>query len=539
MNRIGSLGLCALFLSCGGGAPDAARLQSLAVANECAYAYGSDGLPTSIRDHAGARLLAATTTGLDAGEHRYRFDALGRTVQKDDLTLGYGPDGVLETARRGADALEYVSDERGRRLYKKKNGAIVMAFLEEGVLTPDELIAPVAVGDTTVGLLRKGAFQLLGVDARGTVFAGSDGRAELASPYGHRGTHPDVAAAIDYATQGFDADLGATRLGLRDYDPAIGRFWTPDPAYLSDPSACVARPYECNLYGYASGNPATFADPTGTESKLLQTLKLTDNARKVISGIEKLGQIVDRTQGFASAVGQSRAPDFVAKGVWAAHDLLSGAASRGQLTAPDWFKLGGAALSGVVYLYDAKERRNVSVGGALLDGGASFGISYWGKDILGRGPSLIDSGISALHAAVTLAYGKDSTQAQLTGVLYSVAPGQVMKYAYTGLIDAGDALVRGDFHQAENLTDLQLGGAYGDSIRGYALGAKAIGDTFVYGGHRTVMDITDRAMGGQLGVLGRLGDRLGDGAFKLQQWITTPFASGSWRGGSFLQRFRR
>ena len=62
---------------------------------------------------------------------------------------------------------------------------------------------------------------------------------------------------------GYDADLGTVRFGARDYDPRLGQFWTPDPAFLESVEACAASPDECNLYGYAGGNPLRFIDPSG------------------------------------------------------------------------------------------------------------------------------------------------------------------------------------------------------------------------------------------------------------------------------------
>ena len=53
--------------------------------------------------------------------------------------------------------------------------------------------------------------------------------------------------------------------GVRDYDPTLGQFTTPDPLYLEDLEKCQHSPLECSLYGYAAGNPISFVDPTGTD----------------------------------------------------------------------------------------------------------------------------------------------------------------------------------------------------------------------------------------------------------------------------------
>jgi len=98
-----------------------------------------------------------------------------------------------------------------------------------------------------------------------------DGTARIASPYGEREVHPDTAGAIDYVEKGYDADLGLVRMGVRDYDPKIGRFLTPDPLYLETLDKCVQSPVQCNLYGYAAGNPLLYEDSTGLESKYRET----------------------------------------------------------------------------------------------------------------------------------------------------------------------------------------------------------------------------------------------------------------------------
>jgi RHS repeat-associated protein len=68
---------------------------------------------------------------------------------------------------------------------------------------------------------------------------------------------------VDYVQKGFDADLGLVRMGVRDYDPAINRFTTPDPLFLEDPELCVKRRVDCNLYTYVRGDPLGSVDPSG------------------------------------------------------------------------------------------------------------------------------------------------------------------------------------------------------------------------------------------------------------------------------------
>ncbi len=71
------------------------------------------------------------------------------------------------------------------------------------------------------------------------------------------------ASVLEYAAQGYDADLQAYRMEQRDYDPKLKRFMTPDPLFLESAEKCLESPLECSLYGYAAGNPVSFVDPEG------------------------------------------------------------------------------------------------------------------------------------------------------------------------------------------------------------------------------------------------------------------------------------
>ncbi|MBF0366487.1 MAG: RHS repeat-associated core domain-containing protein [Oligoflexia bacterium] len=83
-------------------------------------------------------------------------------------------------------------------------------------------------------------------------------------PYGERKITDQTFSKINHYAQGsYDSDLGVVRLGHRFYDPAIGRFLTPDPLFLENPDRCVDSPVECNLYSYVGNNPISNVDPSG------------------------------------------------------------------------------------------------------------------------------------------------------------------------------------------------------------------------------------------------------------------------------------
>jgi RHS repeat-associated protein len=230
-----------------------------------AYGYGFDGfgLPASITTNGVTKTIVRSGNTLTAGSVVYTFDTLGRTVARGDLALAYGPDGHIASATRGASTWSFVHDEGGQRLLKRAGATPVAAYLEEGYLDATGLTERVQVGGRTIGLLKNGVFTTAATDARGTVLADTSGAARFASPFGARDVRPSVSAAIDYVEKGYDADLGLVRMGVRDYDPQINQFTTPDPFVGEKLEACLQIPLECNLYAYALGDPLSNVDPTG------------------------------------------------------------------------------------------------------------------------------------------------------------------------------------------------------------------------------------------------------------------------------------
>lgn len=75
-----------------------------------------------------------------------------------------------------------------------------------------------------------------------------------------------------------DPATGLTRLGARDYDPAVGRFTSVDP--LLDPQ----DPQSVHGFAYAHDNPATMHDPTGTICALIDS---PGGARCVNTGLTR------------------------------------------------------------------------------------------------------------------------------------------------------------------------------------------------------------------------------------------------------------
>jgi len=240
-----------------------ALLRSTAGNDIATYTYTASGLPDTISDTVGTRSVRHTAGSQRIGDTVYTWDAAGRVAGKGDWTFDYGAHGQIAHAHRAGRDIEFVYDDADQRLVKRVDGVPVRADIGGAVLTEGHFVELVTVGGVVAGVLDNGKFTALLTDPRGTPFAGPDGTAGLATPYGVRASHLGYADVIDYARLGWDPDLDIVRMGVRDYDAKLGQFWTPDPLYFEDLEKCADSPLQCTLYGYAGGNPISFVDPTG------------------------------------------------------------------------------------------------------------------------------------------------------------------------------------------------------------------------------------------------------------------------------------
>lgn len=235
------------------------------------YAYGADGLPSRTNDLAGARDFVRQGDALLADDVTYRFDAEGRVIARDDATFAYGPDGQLERAFVDGRVLSYLHDDAGQRVLKRVDGRPTVGFVDGAVITESSFVEPIRVAGLVVGVIENGRFRAIATDARGTVLV--DGAYRASTPFGVRESRGDASIAIDYAAKGWDEDLGVVRMGVRDYDPYLARFWSPDPLFAQDLERCAQSPTECALYGYVGNDPVEFVDPEGTEREAINRIR--------------------------------------------------------------------------------------------------------------------------------------------------------------------------------------------------------------------------------------------------------------------------
>lgn len=228
--------------------------------------------------HGLTQASSANAAGPIAGSTiTYGYDAAGntttRTSQAGTDTLTYDTEGKLSslaTTGSSTETTNYRYDASGNLLIRADN--------QKSVLYVGDTEVTAAQGASTATALRYITVAGMTVavhDSSGQVFytipnqQGTDTLQISASntatvnrrsytPYGQDRT---TAASWD-GTRGFvggqqDDTTGLTNLGAREYDPATGKFLSPDPLIDS------GDPEQWNSYTYADNSPVTKSDPSG------------------------------------------------------------------------------------------------------------------------------------------------------------------------------------------------------------------------------------------------------------------------------------
>lgn len=239
------------------------------------YGYDANGNRISKQVNGGAVQTAAydpqdRLTSL--GGVTYHFNADGNLAQRGADTFVYGWHGELLTATVGGAVVTYQYDALGRRVSRTANAGTRQYFYTD-LANPYRVTAVRDEAGTLTTLYYDERNLLFALERGGTRYiVGSD---QVGTPQVVMNTSGAVVKQVNYdsfgtllndSNPGFDLPIGfagglpdpvtqLVRFGLRDYDPAAGRWTARDPA-LFDGSPL-------NLYVYANNNPISLRDPSG------------------------------------------------------------------------------------------------------------------------------------------------------------------------------------------------------------------------------------------------------------------------------------
>jgi RHS repeat-associated protein len=233
-----------------------------AVSQRAAYEYDPQGRLVARRDAAGAvwrytwnalgRLTGVVTP--DGSHWRYRYDPLGRRTAKQRIVAG-GPGGapvVAEQVLFTWDGTTLVEEQAGARTttweYHPDDGKPLtqLAAGRLATVVTDQVGSPVELVDAAGALLWRGQADLWGAP----VTPGDPGGTPLRFP----GQYSDAETGLHYNV-------------YRYYDPATGRYLSPDPLGLEPAPNPVA---------YVP-NPLVAADPLGLTATVSPCGKVKDD----------------------------------------------------------------------------------------------------------------------------------------------------------------------------------------------------------------------------------------------------------------------
>lgn len=247
----------------------------------------------------GEILTRDAATGLiptGSGAKPYGFDGFGQLLSSPGLTgTVFDTNGRLIRAQTATQDVFYGYDQTGRRLYKKvvtSDGSapdqVYVYPVETYEVGPKGDVSYVNVASSKLVRFEHGTgkwFYYLRdhLESSDYVIAsdgtpveqmlyrayGTEHQAEILSP-AWAAHLADVAGEIPrerthhrFTGKYLDDETGLYYFGARYYDPALGRFISPDPLYLGDPERCTGNTVSCNLFAYANNNPMAYIDPTG------------------------------------------------------------------------------------------------------------------------------------------------------------------------------------------------------------------------------------------------------------------------------------
>ncbi|HET6898606.1 MAG TPA: RHS repeat-associated core domain-containing protein, partial [Vicinamibacteria bacterium] len=315
---------------------NAGRLTAVQRGGSASESYGYDAngnRTTRIRPGLGGTETATYDSQgrlATRGGITYSFDGAGYLTQRGSDTFSYGPRGRLQTANVGGSAITYAYDGMGRRTARTESGGTEQ-YLYGDPETPWQLTASRdAAGQLTqyfydpygrlVALTRGGQTFYVFTDMLGSprLVTDSTGATVKRIDYDAYGdvitdSAPGFSLRVGFAGGLKDPTSGLVQFGLRDYEPASGRWTSRDPILFDGG--------QTNLYSYVDDDPVNSVDPSGMGfrdwaaekiGKKVFGEKWYERYSKIRDTVDRIDDLARRAQRYsdASEVDQSGAVEL-------------------------------------------------------------------------------------------------------------------------------------------------------------------------------------------------------------------------------------
>ena len=200
-------------------------------------------------------------------------DADGNVVSLAGRTCEFNTKGELvKVTRTDGTVARYGYDHRGSRVRKRvKAGALETDTVFLGDLAEirnGQVTCFVTLGRQRLAVVSGGTVRWVHSDQLGSSTFFTDAAGTRIARIGYRpfGNAPGSAATTAdqlFATHVWDAEAELYFMRRRYYDPALGRFLSPDGLYLHAPERALSDPRRLGLYTYVGNDPVNNIDPTG------------------------------------------------------------------------------------------------------------------------------------------------------------------------------------------------------------------------------------------------------------------------------------
>jgi len=201
-------------------------------------------------------------------------DANGNLLSLPGKTFAYNAKNELErfTAGGGLTA-EYRYDHQGVRTSKavtEAGGAVTRTFFVSDLaeVRNGQTTLYVKLGPARVAIVRAGQTRFVHPDPMGSTSFFTDGAGNRIAaiayrPFGNVASSTGTVDPRTYGVHPFDAESGLYYMRRRYYAPEIGRFVTPDPLAIYQPTEYVHRPSSLHVYAYVANDPLNKTDLIG------------------------------------------------------------------------------------------------------------------------------------------------------------------------------------------------------------------------------------------------------------------------------------